>query len=150
MKNQTGYDKIIEILLATSSLGWRLVKNSLAGSVVSGHRACVSTRYREPPGRNSVRSGHRAHVSTRYREAIREKLTGCRIRPSGLCQHSVQGASGGAIRDKLTGCQIKPSGSSALRTGSSCGAMRNKLTHYRIRQWGSLQHSVPGVSGGAI
>ena len=55
-------------------------------------------------GRNSpaVVSGNRVRVSTRHQEqagepSALEKLTGCRIRPSGSRQHSAPRASGGAI-----------------------------------------------------
>jgi len=55
-------------------------------------------------GRNSlaVGSGHRALVSTRHLEQAREpcgweKLTCCRIKPSGSRQHSAHRASGGTI-----------------------------------------------------
>ena len=55
-------------------------------------------------GRNSlaVRSGHRACVSTRHQEQAGEplaweKLTRCRMRPSGSRQHSAPRASRGAI-----------------------------------------------------
>jgi len=73
-------------------------RNSQA--VASSHRARVRTRHLQPAGEPSawsnslaVGSGHWARVSTRHQEQEgeifpSEKLTCCRIRPSGSCQRS--------------------------------------------------------------
>ena len=67
--------------------------------------SALDTCSKQKRNSHSVGSGHRAYVSTAQVASggtTREKLTFCRIRPLGSCQHTAPVISRGSIIEKLT------------------------------------------------